>query len=120
MAALGYTDGQRLQQLKEAESAYVDIFKRYQAEGNEVLTIANGLWVATSHIEQNFVDLLSKSYGAEVFKLQGNKNVTFEINEWVKNSTKGKIERIAGEKNWFQLTVETTFTNYKDGDCSCT
>ena len=99
LAALGYSGDFRQKHLLDTEATYLSIFKDFEVNATEVLTVANGLWIqnSTSLIDEKFVDLVTTSYNADVFELKRNKDSTGEINEWVKKSTKGLIQKIAGE-----------------------
>jgi len=72
------------------------------------LTVANSLWLQTSSspVKEEFVDLLKGSYGCEVFELKRNGNATLEINDWVKNATKGEIEKIVGKEKIISAAVK--------------
>lgn len=99
LAALGYSGDFRQKHLLDTEATYLNIFKDFEVNATEVLTVANGLWIqnSTRLIDEKFVDLVTTSYNADVFELKRNKDSTGEINEWVKKSTKGLIQKIAGE-----------------------
>ena len=64
-----------------------------------MLTVTNSLWVKESVfplITEEFIKLLRINYDAGVQSIV-EKNATSQINDWVKESTKGKIEKIVSK-----------------------
>lgn len=64
-----------------------------------MLTVTNSLWVKESVfplITEEFIKLLRTNYDAGVQSIV-EQNATSQINDWVKESTKGKIEKIVSK-----------------------
>ena len=63
------------------------------------MTVTNSLWVKESVfplITEEFIKLLRTNYDAGVQSIV-EQNATSQINDWVKESTKGKIEKIVSK-----------------------
>lgn len=72
---------------------------RFQDDATNVLTVTNSIWVKESIfplIKQDFIDLLNSTYNAQVQSLN-EQDATAQINRWVNELTKGKIEKIVGK-----------------------
>merc|ERR1719510_698795 len=79
--------------LATLESSYGDILKAYN-EVKEHVIFANRFWSAEGYsqrIEEPFRKLLKEIYRSELVDL--GPNPTKEVNDWVKETTKGKIDK---------------------------
>ena len=64
---------------------------------DDTLSLANALCVnetIADSIKPEFKDMLSNDYGAEIF---ASKDIVSDVNNWVKEKTKGMIEKIAND-----------------------
>ncbi len=105
--AEGETAQQISKALKTEGVAQADLNQAYQAllEGlpradpNVQLGLANSVWYRnTFQVEDNFLDVLKKSFKAQVAGLDFNDpNAKDKINAWASEQTKGKIKKVIDE-----------------------
>ena len=83
---------------------YLKNFKGTDVEKNFVF--GNKIWTSydDSDIEETFQDKIMDLYGAEIDKF-AEENPENEINDWVKEMTNGKIDKIIGK---YQFRLITT------------
>jgi len=90
--------------LEEMYAKYLKNFKGTDVEKNFVF--GNKIWTSydDSDIEETFQDKIMDLYGAEIDKF-AEENPENEINDWVKEMTNGKIDKIIGK---YQFRLITT------------
>ena len=71
----------------------------FQGNDSRVLTLSNGIWTQEEFedkINENYLTHLNSTYNAQVLTLP-RISPEIKVNEWVKNVTKGKIEKIVSK-----------------------
>ncbi len=75
-------------------------YTKQSFEGNGI-KLANSVWLRNERnrltVNQNFVQTVQNSYGAEVFSEKFNKKTLDKINEWVSSNTDGLIKNMLNE-----------------------
>ncbi|MBD2345939.1 serpin family protein [Anabaena subtropica] len=104
--------------LPELNSAYASLNKQLQnPDENVQLNIANSLWVNQDiSLRPDFVQTTSNFYQAKVTNLDfQNVTATSTINDWVKDNTKGKIDKIVDkiEPNQALFLINAIYFNGK-------
>merc|ERR1719412_245531 len=76
---------------------YADLLEEYE-ENQNLITFGNGAWTKKSFFDQltnEFLEILDENYLAH-FEFLGS-NPVAQINDWVKTSTRGKIDRLVDD-----------------------
>lgn len=84
----------------ETLNEYLYFLAKY-LEGDEV-NIANSIWVTDSdrfHVNADFLQTNANYYSADLYKTAFNDKTVEDVNGWVKEKTKGMIEKIVEEYN---------------------
>ena len=78
---------------------YYDNKFPFQGNDSLVLTLSNGIWTREDFedkINEKYLTHLNSTYNAQVLTLPRS-SPEIKVNEWVKNVTKGKIEKIVSK-----------------------
>lgn len=97
--------GETLAQMEEVFGMNVEDMNFYlntyvnqlpEGEGYD-LSLANGIWFKDDmkfSVEQDFLQFNANCYGADVYKAPFDDTTLSEINQWVNDNTKGRVENI--------------------------
>lgn len=82
----------------ESMNSYLNTYVNQLPEGEGYdLSLANGIWFKDDEkfsVEQDFLQFNAKCYGADAYKAPFDDATLSEINQWVSDHTKGRVENI--------------------------
>ncbi len=106
LSAINYTGIEDINELAK------ELIEKYSQTEHLTLQIANSIWINKDKTNQNFsYDYKTKVkniFDAEA-RITDNKNAVNEINSWVKDKTKDKIESVISSSDFWAMLVNTVY-----------
>ena len=97
-------DGKTLEQTESVLGAEIESFNIYFTKdvfSGDGINLANSVWLNNQKnrltVNQDFINSVKSSYGAEVFSRRFDNDTLTEINRWVSRNTNGSIENMLSE-----------------------
>ena len=90
-----------IQNIEQRYRYFVQDYKN--TDVNEILSFANKFWTSQKYfrkIRGQYIEKISSLYDASISVIK-KQNPEKEINDWVKQQTKGKIDKIVGKSSIF-------------------